>query len=101
MMQGDSYNLGIEILDGDGKQVLPDDVADVEIVIGHLKKTYAKGEVTYGGDEWLVPLTQEESFSLMPAKPKGQVRVKWASGEVTGAKLDISSVDESRSKEVL
>ena len=100
MMQGDSYNLGIEILDGD-KQVLPADVADVEIVIGHLKKTYAKGEVTYGGDAWMFPLTQEDSFSLLPSKPKCQVRIKWASGEVTGAKFDISSVDESRSKEVL
>lgn len=101
MMQGDSYNLGIEILDSNGNLVLPADVADIEIVIGHLKKTYAKGEVKYGDDAWLFPLTQEESFSIMPSKPKGQVRVKWVSGEVTGAKFDIATVDESRSKEVL
>ena len=101
IMQGDSYDLGIEILDEAGKPVVPADVMDVEIVIGHMKKTYAKNEVKYGEDVWLFPLSQEESFRLMASKPKAQVRVKWKSGEVDGTKIDLSSVDESSSKEVL
>lgn len=101
IMQGDSYDLGIEICDENGAPVTADDVADVEIVIGHMKKTLSNNEVKYGEDGWLFPLSQEESFRLMASKPKAQVRVKWKSGEVDGAKIDISSVEESSSKAVL
>ena len=101
MMQGDSYNLGIEIQDDTGAVVLPEAVADIEIAIGHIKKTYADGEVKYGENVWLFPLTQEESFSLPAGKLYGQVRIKWASGEVDGCKLEIPKLAESRSREVL
>ena len=101
MMQGDSYNLGVEILDDTGALVLPEAVSDIEIAIGHIKKTYANGEIKYGENVWLFPLTQEESFTLPAGKLYGQVRIKWASGEVNGCKLEIPRLDESRSKEVL
>ena len=35
MMQGDSYYQGIRILNNAGNPVTPDDVKDVEIVIGN------------------------------------------------------------------
>ena len=101
MMQGDSYNQGIEILDDTGAVVLPEAVSDVEIAIGHIKKTYAKGEIKFGEGVWLFPLTQEESFSLPAGKLYGQVRIKWATGEVDGCKLEIPKLAESRSREVL
>ena len=101
MMQGDSYKLGVEILDDTGAGVLPEAVSDIEIAIGHIKKTYANGEIKYGENVWLFPLTQEESFTLPAGKLYGQVRIKWASGEVNGCKLEIPRLDESRSKEVL
>ena len=101
MMQGDSYNLGIKILDDTGAVVLPEAVSDVEITIGHLTKTYANDEIKFGENVWLFPLTQEESFSLTAGKPYGQVRIKWASGEVDGCKLEIPKLLESRSREVL
>lgn len=101
IMQGDAYDLGIEIFDDNGNQVLPDDVSDVEIVLGHMTKTYANNEIKYGEDCWLFPMSQEDSFRLMASKPKAQVRIKWKTGEVDGAKIDMSSVDESSSKEVL
>jgi len=101
MMQGDCYSLGIDIVDDSGKKVLPETVADVEIVIGRLKKTYAAGQVKYGEECWLFPLTQEESFQLTSGKMYGQIRIKWASGEVDGCLLELPSLQESRSREVL
>lgn len=101
MMQGDCYSQGIEILDSNGNAVLPQDVADVEVVIGNLKKTYASGQVKYGEDCWLFPLSQQESLALNPGPLRGQVRIKWLSGEVDGCPLELPALHESRSREVL
>jgi len=46
-------------------------------------------------------LTQEESFQLTSGKMYGQIRIKWASGEVDGCLLELPSLQESRSREVL
>lgn len=101
MMQGDSYGLSIEILNADDAAVTPDDVSDVEVAIGYLRKTYASGEVTYADGKWNFPLTQEETFKLPAARVKAQVRVVWANGDVEGTVLDPVNVRESMSKEVL
>ena len=101
IMQGDAYDLRIEILDDYGNPVKPDDESDVEIVHGHMVKTYANEEIKHGEDCWLLPITQEESFALPPSKPKAQLRVKWKTGEVDGCYLDLSAVWESFSREVL
>ena len=39
MMQGDSYSLDIEILDAFGTAITDAEVSNVEITIGHLRKT--------------------------------------------------------------
>lgn len=103
MMQGDSYNLEIEILDADGVAVTDSEVLDVEITIGFLRKTYAKHEVTYSEalGKWLFPITQEESFKLPATGVKAQVRVAWNTGGVEGVSLGCVHIDESTSKEVL
>ena len=103
MMQGDAYNLKIEILNEDQDVVTPEAVSDVEITIGSLRKTYASEEVTYdeGLERWLFPLTQEETFRFTPARVKAQVRVVWNNGNVEGVSLGTVNVLESISKEVL
>lgn len=103
MMQGDSYSLSIEILKADGTQVTAADVSDVEITIGHLRKTYAEGTVSYHSASgiWLFPLSQEETFRYLPSKVKGQVRVVWNNGDVEGISLGDINVQESISREVL
>lgn len=103
MMQGDSYNLEVDIVDSDGVAVTDSDVSDVEITIGFLRKTFANGEVSYSKDigRWLFPITQEESFSLPTNGVKGQVRVAWKNGGVEGVSLGCVHVHESISKEVL
>lgn len=101
MMQGDSYSLDIEILSADGSVVTDADVSNVEITIGHLRKTYADGLVRYVDGVWKFPMTQEETFKYMPSLVRGQVRVVWKNGEVEGITLDGIRVKESISREVL
>lgn len=103
MMQGDAYSLAVKILNGNKEVVKPADVRDVEICVGSLRKTYGQGEVTYDADsqKWKFPLTQEETFKMLPAKVKSQVRVVWSSGDVEGYDLGYIRFNESISKEVL
>lgn len=101
MMQGDSYNLGITILNNAGNPVTPDDIKDVEITIGHLRKTYMKAELTFYEGMWMFPLNQQETFRYLPSALKAQVRVAWANGVVEGKPLYGVRNLESISKEVL
>lgn len=101
MMQGDSYSLGIRILNNAGSPVTPDDIKDVEITIGNLRKTYLNAQVTYYNGVWLFPLSQKETFCYWPASVKAQVRVVWANGMVEGQPLYGVRIGESISKEVL
>ena len=90
-----------EILNNAGNPVTPDDILDVEICIGRLRKTYRNAEVTYENGFWLFPLSQGESFSLLPGVQNAQVRVVWANGVVEGKRLYGVYVEESLRKEVL
>lgn len=101
MMQGDSYNLGIRILNNAGNPVTPDDVIDVEITIGHLSKTYLNCELLFNEGMWLFPLSQKETFHYWPSALKAQVRVAWKNGVVEGKPLYGVRINESISKEVL
>lgn len=103
MMQGDSYGLPIGIKKANGEALTPADVADVEIVIGHLIKTYKKNEISYdeGSEEWVFPFTQEETFALPAMRVNAQARIVFTSGVVEGVKLGHVNVNESVSKEVL
>ena len=101
MMQGDSYNLGINILNNAGQPVTPNDIKDVEITIGNLRKTYLNAQVTYHDGVWIFPLSQEETFRYWPASVKAQVRVVWANGVIEGKPLYGIRINESISKEVL
>jgi hypothetical protein len=101
MMQGDSYYLGIKILNNAKNPVTPDDVSDIEITIGHLRKTYRNAELIYSDGLWLFPVSQQESFQYWPSSVKAQVRVAWANGVVEGKPLYGVRMNESISKEVL
>lgn len=101
MMQGDSYNLGIQILNNALSPVTDADIEDVEITIGHLRKTYRNAELKYIDGLWHFPIKQSESFHLFGRSPKAQVRVKWANGVVEGKALYGVRIHESISKEVL
>ena len=101
MMQGDSYSLGIRILNNAGNPVTPDDVKDIEISIGHLIKSYRNAELIYSDGRWLFPLSQSETFDYWPSAVKAQARVVWANGIIEGKPIYGVRINESISKEVL
>lgn len=102
MMQGDSYGLPIEILKGNAVAT-PEDVSNVEFMLGHVRKTYADSEIVFSADtgEWVVHLTQNDTFMLRTVRTRAQLRVKWKSGGVEGFDFGYINVIESLSKEVL
>lgn len=101
MMQGDGYGLPIEILRTDGTAVSGGEVADVEVTLGSLRKTYKQGEVTFDRGKWFFPVTQQETFALPSERLRCQVRVLWPDGTVEGVSLGEILVTESLSREVL
>ena len=103
MMQGDSYALGIEILDGKGNAVTNADIQDMEITVGNLSKKYSGGDLIYDEDsgKWGFPLTQEETFQMKPMRVKVQARILWPDKSVEGVDLGYTRIHESESKEVL
>ena len=101
MMQGDSYNLGFTVLNNAKTPVTPDDIQDLEITIGHIRKTYRNSQITYFNGKWLFPLTQKETFEYWPKTVKSQIRILWANGVVEGKPVYGIRINESTSKEVL
>ena len=101
MLQGDTYNLGIRILNNAFSPVTPEDVIDVEVAIGHLCKSFRKGQLRFYEGVWMFPLSQKETFSFDDGRVKARVRVKWAGGAVEGKPLYGLRFTESISKEVL
>ena len=101
MMQGDAYGIPIEILHSDGSVVTPDDVNNVEVVIGTLTKTYAKEGVLYQDGKWICVVDQVDTFNLPSTSVSAQVRVLFKNGYVEGVSLDKIRVHESMSKVVL
>lgn len=101
MMQGDSYNLGFTVLNNAGAVVVPDDVTDIEITIGHLRKTLKSGKLFFNNNRWMFPLTQAETFGYWPKSVKAQIRIVWKNGVVEGKTIPGVRIHESLSKEVL
>lgn len=101
MMQGDSYSIGIALLNNAGQPVTPTDVIDVEITIGWESKRYSKGQLTFSNGLWLYPISQSESFEQWPGKTDAQARIKWNNGFVEGQPIQGARFLESKSKEVL
>lgn len=101
MMQGDSYKLSFAVLNNAGVAVTPLDIQDMEITIGHIRKTYRNAQITFSNGLWLFPLTQEETFGYWPKSTKAQIRIVWANGIVEGQPIHGVRINESISKEVL
>ena len=101
MMQGDSFHLGIRIKNNAGNPVTPTDIEDVEISIGHISKTYRRGELTFIDGMWMFPMTQYETFEFYPSSVKAQVRIKWANGVIEGKPIYGIRIHEGISREVL
>ena len=101
MMQGDSYNLGFTVLNNAKVPVTPNDIQDMEITIGHIRKTYRNAQITFYEGRWMFPISQKETFGYWPKATKAQVRILWKNGVVEGKPIHGIRINESTSKEVL
>ena len=101
MMQGDSYWYGIRIRNNAKNPVTPNDVKDIEITIGNLRKTYLNLEVRYSYGLWLFFLSQKNTFGFYPGFIKVQVRVYWKNGAIEGHDVYGFRIKEHTRKELL
>lgn len=104
IMQGDQYAIPVEIKDVDGTPANGETFADVEIVVGSVRRTMSAGEIVYDPNQaaFLFPLTQAETFAMRDQPQIMQIRVKTVDGNVLGVNLGGTIiVIGSKSKEEL
>lgn len=101
IMRGDQYEIALTLTDEQNHAITDEDVAEVEISLGDLVKTYSSGAVIYAEGKWLFPISQGETLSTVAAVNTLQVRVKYLLGDVVGAKVGKVYVTPSCSNEVL
>lgn len=99
IMQGDAYKIPVTITSR-GENLDVNLVDSIEMAVGSLIKAYP-GELEYADEKWFFPVSQEETFALPAFQQPVQVRVKFNTGEVIGAKIGSLFVESSHSKEVL
>lgn len=102
IMQGDSYGIPITI-EFDGGIGTPDNLLDVEVVLGDIKKSYSEGKLTFDDEnnQYIFPLTQTDSLAMAASYNRAQIRIKLMTGEVIGQVIENLVVDRSLSKVVL
>lgn len=101
IMQGDGYSIPLTVK-MDNNALTDEDLLDLEVSIGPIRKSYAEDELYYDSEAglWNVPITQQETQSLCGSMLM-QVRVKMLNGDVVGTNLGRIDIQMSLSKEVL
>lgn len=105
IMQGDQYNLTFHIMI-DNEEVDLTEIDKIQFKVDGLLKTFVNGsqdsEVTYDDDEHLFyfPLTEDETFNFSK-NAICEIRVKFTSGVIKGARINSVPVDFASIKEKL
>lgn len=101
-MQGDQYRIPIELKHSDGSFVTQEELKDMEVFVGNVRKMLSKNEVVFESLEnvFYVHLKQEETFR-MNGDVSVQVRVLFPSGDVVGIDLGKINFVKATSKVVL
>lgn len=87
LLQGNSYQLPIMVKNAKCEIVTPEDVARIQFIFGGVVKYYGgNGVVTYNEDTkcFIVPLTEEETFSFNDSTVQWQIRIKYKDGSIDG-----------------
>jgi len=103
LKKGDTYNLPVTITIS-GSALGIDGVDTIEFMFDTIRKVYSDSSldgVTFDTDHFVVPLTQEETFSLQGRIVNYQARVKFDTGQVKGSAIKTANLFDSLSKEVL
>ncbi len=102
MMQGDQYRIPIELKHEDGSFITAEEVKDVEIYVGTLRKLLSNGSVIFDKSDNLfyVFVSQRDTF-LFLGDVNVQARVLYLSGDVVGIDLGAVNFGRATSKVVL
>lgn len=101
MMQGDQYRIPISLKHEYGEDVVANDVSEVEVFVGSVRKTLSDGvEFDESDRVFYVYLEQKETFRLS-GDVRVQARVLFTSGDVVGVNLGSVNFETSTSKVVL
>jgi hypothetical protein len=102
MMQGDQYKLPIELKEADGSFVTQEEIKDIEVFIGTVRKMLSSGEIEFDplDNVFYVSLSQKETF-MMHGDVSVQARVLFLSGDVVGVDLGKINFAKATSKVVL
>ena len=96
-LQGNTYQLPIQIKTPNKQIVTPNDVIKVQFVFGELEKFYGEdGVVTFDNERncFIIPLTEEETFA-MSKSVSWQVRVLYVDGNIDGSSPRIENIKDS------
>jgi hypothetical protein len=103
ILQGSSYKLPVVIRSPKGEVITADMVQRASFTFADITKLYGDGgEVIFDYDtnEWIVPLTEEETFNLNKETIKWQARFLFIDGSIDGTyskSEDVySSIDQTR-----
>lgn len=102
MMQGDQFRLPVELKHEDGSFMMREEIKDLEVFVGNVRKTLLEGKVEFEPSEnvFYVFLTQKETF-LMSGDVPVQARPLFLSGDVIGINLGTINFAKATSKVVL
>lgn len=103
LRKGDGYSLSI-LIRIDGAILGTSGVSLIEFMFDDIRKVYGGSStdgITFDTDHFIIPFTQEETFSLDTKTIQYQARVKFTTGEVKGTTIKTINIYESLSKEVL
>lgn len=101
IMQGDSYPLSIEFRSTDDVLITDKDVLVIEVVIDKIFKSYPD-EIRYENDNFIIPLSQHDTFSLNQGEKIIQARIKFVDNSVTGWRdIGLINVVPSISRDIL
>lgn len=103
IMQGDAYPLYITIKTPSGTVLTPDEIAELEVMVGDILKKYPD-EIDWDAEreKFKMPLTQEDTFQLQPGVQGVQARPLKRDGILRGwGRCGEINVQRSRSRNVL
>lgn len=103
LRKGDTYQLPMRIT-VDGAALTTTGVELVEFMFDDVRKIYggtSTDGVTFDTDHFVIPFTQEETFSFQNKTIKYQARVKFNTGVVKGTAIKSSNLFDTLSKEVI
>jgi hypothetical protein len=100
--QGDQYRIPLEFKNQNGENLTTEDVKDIEVIIGNIRKTLLDGGVGFDAESgaFYIHLMQEETFK-MSGSVKITARILLKNGDVVGVNLGSINFNATDSKAVL